>query len=84
MSLRKMPDPCADDPNRVRDAIIRKRRLNNDAAPSRVLAVAPPVIGKIRDDTLPVGATGCCACMPGSNASIRELRALMVGADAYP
>lgn len=44
-------------PNRLMDAVIQKLGLKNDAALSRVLDVAPPVISKIRSNALPVGAT---------------------------
>lgn len=81
MSLLKMPDPATYDPNRVLDAIIAKLRLKNDAALSRVLEVAPPVISKIRHNTLPIGATILLRMHEVSDFSIRELRALMVRAD---
>jgi hypothetical protein len=68
------------DPNRVLDAIINKLRLKNDAALSRVLEVAPPVISKIRHSTLPIGATVLLRMHEVSDFSIRELRALMVRA----
>ena len=82
MSLLKMPDAATYDPNRVLDAIIQKLRLKNDAALSRALEVAPPVISKIRHNTLPIGATILLRMHEVSDFSIRELRALMVRADA--
>lgn len=42
--------------NKFLDAILSKQNLKNDAALSRALAVAPPVISKIRHGILPVGA----------------------------
>jgi hypothetical protein len=72
------------DPNRVLDAIINKLRLKNDAALSRVLEVAPPVISKIRHSTLPIGATVLLRMHEVSDFSIRELRALMVRASTEP
>lgn len=83
MSLLKMPDSSVYDPNRVLDAIIARLRLKNDAALSRVLEVAPPVISKIRHNTLPIGATILLRMHEVSDFSIRELRALMVRADAH-
>jgi hypothetical protein len=80
MSLLKMPDAATYDPNRVLDAIIKKLRLKNDAALSRVLEVAPPVISKIRHNTLPIGATILLRMHEVSDFSIRELRTLMVRA----
>jgi len=82
MSLLKLPDASVYDPNRVLDAIIQKLRLKNDAALSRALEVAPPVISKIRHNTLPIGATILLRMHEVSDFSIRELRALMVRADA--
>ena len=64
-------------PNRLLDAIITKLELKNDAALSRVLEVAPPVISKIRHHTLPVGATILIRMHETSDFSIRELRELM-------
>jgi hypothetical protein len=78
MSFKLIPDGAAYDPNRVLDAVIHKLRLKNDAALSRVLEVAPPVISKIRHNTLPIGATILLRMHEVSDFSIRELRALMV------
>jgi hypothetical protein len=64
-------------PNRVLDAIISKLQLKNDAALSRALEVAPPVISKIRHNTLPIGATILIRMHEVSDYSIRELRELM-------
>ena len=77
MSGRKIPDAASYDPNRVLDAIMEKLGLKNDAALSRALEVAPPVISKIRHRTLPIGATILLRMHEVSNFSIRELRALM-------
>ncbi|MFC5549405.1 hypothetical protein [Massilia aerilata] len=82
MPIRRIPAGGVYDPNRVLDAIITKLRLKNDAALSRVLEVAPPVISKIRHNTLPIGATILLRMHEVSDYSIRELRALMVRADA--
>ncbi len=78
MPIRRLPLGAEYDPNRVLDAIIAKLRLKNDAALSRVLEVAPPVISKIRHNTLPIGATLLLRMHEESEFSIRELRALMV------
>jgi hypothetical protein len=64
-------------PNKVLDAIIEKLQLKNDAALSRALEVAPPVISKIRHHTLPIGATILIRMHEISDFSIRELRELM-------
>jgi hypothetical protein len=81
MPIRRLPEGAEYDPNRVLDAIISKLKLKNDAALSRVLEVAPPVISKIRHNTLPIGATILLRMHEVSDYSIRELRALMVRQD---
>lgn len=81
MPIRRLPPGAVYDPNRVLDAIIHKLSLKNDAALSRVLEVAPPVISKIRHSTLPIGATILLRMHEVSDLSIRELRSLMVAAE---
>jgi hypothetical protein len=76
MPIRRLPEGAGYDPNRELGAIINK--LKNDAALSRVLEVAPPVISKIRHNTLPIGATILLRMHEVSDYSIRELHALMV------
>ena len=44
-------------PNHLLDILLGKMQLKNDAALSRLLEVAPPVISKIRHHRLPVGAS---------------------------
>ena len=78
MPIRRLPEGAEYDPNRVLDAIINKLKLKNDAALSRVLEVAPPVISKIRHNTLPIGATILLRMHEETEFSISELRALMV------
>jgi hypothetical protein len=65
------------DPDQLLDAIIARLKLKNDAALSRALEVAPPVISKIRHRTLPIGATILLRMHEVSNFSIGELKALM-------
>ncbi len=65
------------DPNRLLDALIEKLHLKNDAALSRALEVAPPVISKIRHRRLPVGASLLIRMHEVTHLSIRELRELM-------
>jgi hypothetical protein len=77
MPIRRLPESATYDPNKVLDALIEKLQLKNDAALSRVLEVAPPVISKIRHQTLPIGATILLRMHEASNLSIRELRSLM-------
>jgi hypothetical protein len=46
MSLKEITASPTYNPNRVLDAIIEKLQLKNDAALSRALEVAPPVISR--------------------------------------
>ena len=65
------------DPNNLLDSLIEKLNLKNDAALSRALEVAPPVISKIRHRRLPVGASLLIRMHEVSDLTIRELRVLM-------
>jgi hypothetical protein len=64
-------------PNELLDQLINKMHLKNDAALSRTLEVAPPVISKIRHRRLPVGASMLIRMHEVSDLSIQELRQLM-------
>ena len=77
MTIKEITASATYNPNRVLDAIIAKLQLKNDAALSRALEVAPPVISKIRHNTLPIGATIVIRMHEISDFSIRELRELM-------
>ena len=72
-----VPETAIYTPDNLLDAIIAKLGLKNDAALSRALEVAPPVISKIRHRTLPIGATILLRMHEVSDFSIRELKALM-------
>lgn len=74
--IDKLQDP-AYDPNRLLDALIEKMKLKNDAALSRALEVAPPVLSKIRHRRLPVGASMLIRMHELTDISIRELREMM-------
>ena len=65
------------DPNNLLTGMIKIIKLKNDAALSRALEVAPPVISKIRHGRLPVGASLLIRMQEISNMSIRELREMM-------
>lgn len=54
-----------------------KLSLKNDAALSRALEVAPPVISKIRHRKLSVGASMLIRMHEISDLSIKDLRILM-------
>jgi plasmid maintenance system antidote protein VapI len=64
-------------PNHLLDILIERLNLKNDAALSRALEVAPPVISKIRHRRLPVGASMLIRMHEVSSLSVRELRDLM-------
>ncbi len=73
MTNRQLPAVETYDPNKVLDAIIERLNLKNDAALSRALEVAPPVISKIRHRSLPI----LLRMHEVSEFSIRELKGLM-------
>ena len=64
-------------PNHLLDTLIHHLQLKNDAALSRALDVAPPVISKIRHHRLPVGASILIRMHEVSGLTIRDLRYLM-------
>lgn len=65
------------DPNRLLDELRQRLNLTTDAALSRVLEVAPPVVSKIRNKRLPVGASLLIRMHEVTDISIRDLRSLM-------
>lgn len=73
----KLDEQVTYDPNHLLDSLIEKLKLKNDAALSRALEVAPPVISKIRHRRLPVGASLLIRMHEVSELTIGELRALM-------
>ncbi|MFT5534455.1 MAG: hypothetical protein ACI8WM_002037 [Burkholderiaceae bacterium] len=77
MTSNRLSDLLAYDPNNLLDSLISKLNLKNDAALSRALEVAPPVISKIRHRRLPVGASLLIRMHEVSDLSIRDLRVLM-------
>jgi hypothetical protein len=64
-------------PNRLLDFIITRFQLKNDAALSRLLEVAPPVISKIRHHRLPVGASLLIRMNDVTGIETRQLRNIM-------
>jgi hypothetical protein len=75
--VKRSGDQVMYDPNNLLDSLIEKLNLKNDAALSRALEVAPPVISKIRHRRLPVGASLLIRMHEVSDLTIRELRVLM-------
>jgi hypothetical protein len=65
------------DPDRLLDAMLEHLKLKNDAALSRALEVAPPVISKIRHRRIPVGAAILIRMHEVSGLTIRDLRYLL-------
>lgn len=64
-------------PDRLLDALIEHLKLKNDAALSRALEVAPPVISKIRHRRLAVGAALLIRMHEVTELTISDLRYLM-------
>lgn len=77
MNSNEQPKSMEYDPNHLLGALIEKLNLKNDAALSRALEVAPPVISKIRHRRLPVGASLLIRMHEVCNLSIKDLRTLM-------
>lgn len=75
MSLRTVP-PETYNPNHLLDTLIGKLRLKNDAALSRMLEVAPPLISKIRHHRLVIGASLLIRMHEETEIEIRDLKAL--------
>ena len=65
------------DPNPLLDTVTEHLNVKNDAALSRALAIAPPIISKIRHRKMVVGAALLIRMHEITNISIKELRALM-------
>jgi hypothetical protein len=64
-------------PNRLLDSLLQNMQLKNDAALSRMLEVAPPVISKIRHQRLPVSGAVLLRMHETTGMSIGDLRFLM-------
>jgi hypothetical protein len=77
MTEHELIEQTSYDPNHLLDTLREKMKLKNDAALSRVLEVAPPVISKVRHRRLPVGASLLIRMHEVTGMSIRELRDLM-------
>ena len=65
------------DPNHLLDMMLEKLKLKNDAALSRALEVAPPIISKIRHRRLPIGASMLIRMHEVTDMSVAELRELL-------
>jgi len=70
--------------NDLLNQVKRIAGLKNDAALSRALEVAPPVISKIRAGKLKIGATLVIAIHEISDMPISEIKETLVGASSIP
>lgn len=64
----------AENTNELLDAVIFHMQLKNDAALARAMAVAPPVISKLRHGRLPVGSSMLIRMHEETGLSIRDLK----------
>lgn len=63
--------------NTLLDCVMARGAAKNDAALSRMLNVAPPVISKLRHGRLELGATLVINIHETTGMSIREIKALV-------
>ena len=69
------------DQSRLLDHLLSAKQLKNDAALSRVLAVAPPVISKMRHHRLPVGPAIKIRILESFDMTVHQINEL-IGAPA--
>lgn len=77
MKTQPMTTTHSYNPDNLLSSLIAKLNLKNDAALSRALEVAPPMISKIRHRRLPVAASLLIRMHEISALSIKDLRELM-------
>lgn len=65
--------------NALLDKVLKLAGLKNDAALSRALEVAPPVISKIRHGRLPVGASFAIRLHELTDMTITEIKEILNG-----
>ena len=65
------------EPNNLLNALLEVLQLKNDAALSRALEVAPPVISKVRHAKLPVSSSLLIRIHEVSGISVKELQGMM-------
>lgn len=63
-------------PHKLLDTLIERMKLKNDAALARQLEFAAPVISKLRNRTLPLGATHVLRIHDATGMAISEIREL--------
>lgn len=77
MNSRLVPLPEQFKPCDLLDALIKHLGLKNDAALSRALELAAPLISKLRSQALPMSAFVLIRMHEVSGLSIAEMRGLM-------
>lgn len=65
--------------NALLDCLLERGGLKNDAALSRALGVAPPVISKLRSGRLELGATLVLNIYDTFDMDIRDIKAVAAG-----
>lgn len=65
------------DPSRLLNHVMERLKLKNDAALSRVLEVAPPVISKIRHQRLAIGPALKIRILEKMEISVHEINYLI-------
>ena len=75
--MKKLDAAQTERNNKFVNLLVQTMTLKNDAALSRVLEVAPPVISKIRHGLLPVGASMLISAHEESGLSIKEMKAVL-------
>lgn len=68
--------------NALLDCLLERGGLKNDAALSRALGVAPPVISKLRSGRLEVGATMVLNIYDTFDMDIRDIKEVLINAGA--
>lgn len=72
-----MREPRAVIPHKLLDTVKEKYNVKSDAALSRALGVAPPVLSKIRSDDLPVGPNMILRIHEAFDMPVKEIRAAL-------
>lgn len=65
------------EPNNLFDTLLNRLKLKNDAALSRALEVAPPIISKARHFRMPISSSLLIRIHEVSGISVKELQSLM-------
>jgi hypothetical protein len=73
----RMSSTSTYDPNNLLDTLKNILHLKNDAALSRMLEVAPPIISKIRHNRLPISASLLIRIHETTALSVADLQGIM-------